>query len=161
MNSIKAIQRIPVNIEKAWSFFSNPANLRLITPPEMKFTTLSSFEGSIYAGQLIEYKVRPLLGIPLYWMTEITSVDELNSFTDEQRKGPYRVWKHQHYFKQIEGGVEMTDIVHYQLPYGILGKMMHGITVKKKLKALFHYRYLQIEKLLGSWQGQEPVIQFT
>jgi ligand-binding SRPBCC domain-containing protein len=162
MYSIKAVQFIPVTIQEVWSFFATPANLHLITPPNMGFTVLTPLtDKSIYPGQTIEYKVRPLLGIPLYWMTEITSVKEEMSFIDEQRKGPFRLWKHQHYFKPVEGGVEMRDVVEYQLPLWILGNMIHTLTVKNKLLDLFQYRFAQIEKVLGKWEGHAPNIHFT
>ena len=115
--SFQTIQRIPITLEQAWDFFSNPANLQRITPGEMGFEIVSTFHGAtMYPGQLIEYTVKPLLGIPLYWMTEITHVQDMQYFIDEQRFGPYTLWHHQHHFKAIEGGVEMTDIVHYRIP---------------------------------------------
>src|SRR5690349_22090384 len=108
-HSIKAVQNIPATLDEVWDFFSNPANLQTITPPEMRFRVISKHHGDkIYPGQVIEYKVSPLLNVPLYWMTEITHVKDKEYFIDEQRKGPYRLWHHQHHFREIAGGVEMT-----------------------------------------------------
>ena len=154
--SIKTVQKIPVRPEAAWEFFSNPANLQTITPEGMGFRVISKHHGSkMYAGQLIEYKVKPVLGIPVYWMTEITQVQPQEYFIDEQRFGPYKLWHHQHHFRPVEGGVEMTDIVHYRLPLGFLGNWANSLFVRKKLKQIFEFRYKKVEELFGQW----PVAQ--
>lgn len=154
MYSIKTVQRIPVSLETAWDFFSNPANLQAITPSDLGFKIISKYHGDkMYPGQIIEYKVSPLLGIPLYWMTEITHVEPGKYFVDEQRFGPYALWHHQHHFKTIEGGVEMTDIVNYRNPLGILGRMANGILVKKQLKKIFDFRFAKVEELFGKWKA--------
>jgi ligand-binding SRPBCC domain-containing protein len=102
---------MPVSLEQAWDFFSNPNNLLTITPPFLNLKITNKVYGDeIYAGQIITYKVKPLLGIPLFWLTEIRHVERLKMFVDEQRKGPYKLWHHQHHFKAIEGGVEMKDL---------------------------------------------------
>ena len=88
----------------------------------MRFKTTSEpVRGEIYPGQIITYKVSPLFGIPLSWMTEITEVVKNELFVDEQKRGPYKLWQHKHYFEQKDSGVLMTDIVHYQLPFSLLG----------------------------------------
>jgi ligand-binding SRPBCC domain-containing protein len=99
------------------------------------------------------YTVKPLLGISVSWMTEITHVERLKLFVDEQRKGPYQLWHHQHHFKTIEGGVEMTDLVHYRLPFSFLGDIAHSAIVSKKLTDIFTYRYFKINELFGDWPG--------
>ncbi|MFM2358245.1 MAG: hypothetical protein RLY16_238 [Bacteroidota bacterium] len=148
--SIKTVQQIPMSLADAWQFFSNPANLQKITPDTLGFEIISKHHGPVmYAGQIIEYKVRPILNIPLYWMTEITHVVPMQFFVDEQRFGPYSLWHHQHHFKEIPGGVEMTDIVHYKLPLGWLGDIAQGLMVKKQLKEIFDFRFERVEKLLG------------
>lgn len=148
--SIKTVQCIPVSMQQAWDFFSSPANLQKITPSHLGFKIISQHHGKkMYPGQIIEYNVRPLLGIPLYWMTEITHVEEERFFVDEQRFGPYTLWHHQHHFKSIEGGVEMTDIVHYKLPLWFLGDIAHALIVKKQLNDIFNYRFKKVEELFG------------
>lgn len=155
-HSIKTVQKIPISLEKAWSFFSNPANLQAITPDNMGFKVISRHQGDkMYAGQIIEYKVKPLLNIPIYWMTEITQVKDAEYFIDEQRFGPYRLWHHQHHFRSIEGGVEMTDIVHYKNPLGIFGRLANIVFVKKQLRGIFNYRFSKVEELFGKWPGNE------
>jgi ligand-binding SRPBCC domain-containing protein len=150
--SIKAVQKIPIPLDKAWEFFSNPANLQTITPDNMGFKVISKYHGDkMYPGQIIEYTVKPVLGIPLYWMTEITQVKDKEYFIDEQRFGPYALWHHQHHFKAIEGGVEMTDIIHYKNPLGFLGRIANTLFVKKQLAGIFDYRYKKTEELFGMW----------
>ena len=148
--SFKRVQHIPVSLDEAWAFFSDPKNLSVITPDSMKFKTISKYHGDImYPGQLIEYKVSPVLGIPLYWMTEITHVQPKNYFVDEQRYGPYSLWHHQHHFKAVEGGVEMTDVVHYKLPFWFFGDIANSLFVKKKLEDIFEYRFKKVVELYG------------
>ena len=103
----------------------------------------------MYPGQIIEYTVKPLLGIPLYWMTEITHVEEGKYFVDEQRFGPYSLWHHQHHFREVPGGVEMTDIVHYKIPLWILGDIANALFVRKQLQGIFDYRFKKVEELFS------------
>ncbi|WP_217602246.1 SRPBCC family protein [Chitinophaga sp. GbtcB8] len=146
---IQRKQFLPVTLERAWEFFSTPANLQAITPPDMHFVVKEGgYSKGMYPGLIIEYTIRPILGIPLYWMTEITHVDHLRYFVDEQRFGPYAFWHHQHHFKAVEGGVEMTDIVHYRLPFGFLGTMAHALFVGKQLEGIFTYRTKVIPTLV-------------
>jgi ligand-binding SRPBCC domain-containing protein len=147
---IQKKQFIPAQRSEVWDFFSRPQNLAAITPPEMKFRVLNATPSNhIYPGQIIEYKVCPLGGLSIYWMTEITQVKEGRLFIDEQRVGPYRLWHHQHHFNAVEGGVEMTDIVHYQLPMGWLGNLAHGLFVKKRLEAIFDFRFQKAEEIFA------------
>ncbi len=160
--SIHTIQRIPSSIAEVWNFFSDPGNLRQITPSSMQFRVTSQHHGNrIYAGQIIEYRVKPLFGIPVYWMTEITHVVDQSYFIDEQRFGPYRLWHHQHHFRAIEGGVEMKDIVHYRNPLGVLGNWANALFVQKKLNNIFQFRFQKVQELFGTWPGEDhPVITF-
>ena len=149
--SIKTVQLLPVSMDTAWEFFSNPANLKDITPSTLGFNIISKHHGDkMYPGQIIEYKVKPLLGIPLYWMTEITHVEHKKYFIDEQRFGPYSLWHHQHHFKEVANGVEMTDIVHYKIPFWFLGDIANTLMVKKQLKQIFDFRYKKAAEIFGS-----------
>jgi ligand-binding SRPBCC domain-containing protein len=150
--TIKEVQNMPLTLQKAWNFFSKPANLKDITPANMGFIIRSRYHGEqMYPGQIIEYTVKPLLGIPFYWMTEITHVADGKYFIDEQRFGPYSLWHHQHHFKQIPGGVEMTDIVHYKIPFWFLGDIANALLVRNELKKIFDFRRQKVEELLGKW----------
>lgn len=159
--TIQTVQRIPISLETAWDFFSRPDNLKEITPSTLGFNIISQYHGDfMYPGQIIEYKVSPVLGIPLYWMTEITHVQHQQYFVDEQRFGPYAMWHHQHHFKQIEGGVEMTDIVHYKLPLWFLGDIANTIMVKSQLRNIFNYRYKAVEDRFGSFPDTKNIVVF-
>ena len=151
-HTIKTIQKIPASIDQVWDFFSNPSNLKTITHAHLNFRVISRHHGDhIYPGQIIEYKVSPFFKLPLYWMTEITAVEDKKFFIDEQRHGPYKMWHHQHHFKEISGGVEMTDIVHYKNPFWIIGKLANVLFVKKQLKTIFEYRFKITEEVFGRW----------
>ncbi len=146
-------QNLPVSLEKAWEFLSNPKNLKTITPDYMGFTILSGAEKPMFPGQIIQYIVTPVLGIPTKWVTEITHVQDKEYFVDEQRFGPYALWHHKHFLKVIPGGVEMEDIVDYKLPLGVIGQLVHPILVKPKLKEIFDYRQQKLIELFGEYKG--------
>ena len=147
---LKQVQHLPLTMDEAWEFLSQPKNLSVLTPPSLnlKFTN-QLFGDAMYPGQVIMYNVKPLLGIPLFWMTEITHVAKPLFFVDEQRRGPYAMWHHEHHFKPVTGGVEMTDLVHYQLPLGVLGSLAHTLFVKRQVHSIFNYRYQKIETHFG------------
>lgn len=147
MYQLKRTQFIPADIDVCWDFFSNPNNLQKITPEYMRFQVLTEVPNLMYPGLMIAYKVRPVLGIPLNWLTEITHVEHHRFFVDEQRVGPYAIWHHEHHFKKVAGGVEMTDIVTYKLPLGILGKLAHALFVGKQLDGIFEHRFKVVEEL--------------
>lgn len=147
--SIQSEQKLPISIDKAWDFFSTPENLNEITPDDMGFTITNKPDKKMFPGQIITYKVSPLLGIKLDWMTEISYVKDNDYFVDEQRFGPYALWHHRHSFEIIDGGVLAKDEVNYKLPFGILGVIAHKLFVKKKLQSIFEYRKVKLEQLFG------------
>ena len=149
MYQLKRTQFVKTDLQTCWDFFSSPKNLKEITPEYMGFDVLVELPEKLYEGLMIEYIVRPLLGIPMKWITEIKYVHDKQFFVDEQRKGPYKIWHHEHHFKEVEGGVEMTDIVSYEIPLGILGRIAHPIIVKKKLEEIFDYRFKRVDELFG------------
>jgi ligand-binding SRPBCC domain-containing protein len=147
-------QKLPATIQEVWDFISSPANLKEITPPHMGFiVTSNTGSQKMYPGMIITYKVSPLLGIKLDWMTEITHVRDFEYFVDEQRIGPYSIWHHQHKIEPIEGGVLMTDIVTYEPPFGVLGAISNTIIIKSQLKQIFDYRTVALEKRFGTYKG--------
>jgi ligand-binding SRPBCC domain-containing protein len=140
-------QKLPASISEVWSFISSPGNLKEITPRNMDFlVTSNSVSEKMYPGMIITYKVSPLPGIRLNWMTEITNIKEYEYFVDEQRIGPYSFWHHQHKIEPIEGGVLMTDIVTYQPPFGFIGAIMNSLIIKNRLQQIFDYRSIALEK---------------
>ena len=160
IHTLTTVQKIPVSLKEAWGFFSRPQNLNIITPPDMAFRVLTNFdEDEIYQGQIIEYKVSPLFRIPLYWMSKIGEVKKEKFFVDEQRKGPYSLWHHEHHFTEIEDGVEMTDVVQYKIPLGPIGEIANVVFVKRELRRIFEFRYKKIEEIFGTWAGQTCYIR--
>ena len=133
-------QVLPIDIDTAWKFFSNPWNLPKITPPKLNFKIASDTPEYIYTGQFLTYTVSPVLGIPMTWISEITHVEPGKLFVDEQRVGPYDIWHHEHHFKEVEGGVEAEDIIHYKLPFWVFGDIARALFVKRDLEKIFSYR---------------------
>ncbi|HEY1039378.1 MAG TPA: SRPBCC family protein [Bacteroidia bacterium] len=143
-------QKFPVSLETIWEFMSHPRALEKITPQNVRMDMVGDLDSEkMYAGQIIQYKLYPLAGIKLTWVTEITQVKEKEYFVDTQPFGPFAFWHHKHHFKAIEGGVLMTDIIDYKMPFGILGTIAHALLVKKKLQAIFDHRYKAMEQLFG------------
>lgn len=133
-----------------WDFMSSPANLAKITPAYMGFHILSDVASTkMFPGQVIEYYVTPVAGIKMHWATEITHVKDKEYFVDEQRFGPYSFWHHKHFLKEVPGGIEMTDILHYKIPFGFLGKIVNSLFIKHKIKEIFDYRYNKLEELFN------------
>lgn len=142
-------QVLPASIEKVWEFFSVPENLNEITPPDLYFEILSGAGERAYSGQLIEYRIQFLPPFRSRWLTEITQLQEPTFFVDEQRLGPYRFWQHQHIFNPVEDGTEIIDRVTYQLPFGVLGDLVHRLWVKQRLEEIFDFRAEQVGRLFS------------
>ena len=146
----ETVQHINASLDECWAFFSSPKNLQKITPETMGFQ-ITDYDGkSMYAGQVIQYKVSPLAGLKLSWMTEITFVKDNSYFIDEQRFGPYALWHHKHFFEADGDSVKMTDVVHYALPLGFIGRIMNALVVKNKLKEIFDYRVKKVDEIFNS-----------
>ena len=151
IHQIKKEQFLNASIEDVWDFASSPKNLKKITPDDMNFVIKSeNYEEKIYPGMIICYKVSPLLKIPTNWVTEITHVEKNKFFVDEQRVGPYKIWHHEHLFKQEEKGVLMIDIISYKLPFGILGRLVNFLFIKKKINNIFNYRYDRMNEIFNT-----------
>lgn len=144
-------QKLPISIDEAWTFLSDPKNLKTITPDYMSFDIISGAEKSMFAGQIIQYIVTPIFGIKTHWVTEISHVEDKHYFVDEQRFGPYALWHHKHFIREIDGGVEMEDIIDYKIPFGAVGRMFHPILVKPKLTEIFNYRTEKLNQLFGKY----------
>jgi ligand-binding SRPBCC domain-containing protein len=147
-------QNIPITLDQAWEFLSNPKNLSILTPKEMNMTIVSGADRPMYSGQVIQYSVTPVAGIKTKWISEITHFVEGKYFVDLQLYGPYSFWHHQHFIHEIDGGVQMEDIIHYKVPLGILGRMVHPFLVKPKLEKVFEYRKERLTELFGEYQNE-------
>ena len=138
---LERTETVSLSVEACWRFFSNPRNLEKITPPTLNFRIKRRLPEEIYPGLLIEYRVSPLLGIPVTWLTEIVQVEAPHFFADEQRVGPYRLWHHEHFFRALpEGGTEVRDLVTYVPPWGPLGALLNRIVIRAQLERIFAYR---------------------
>ena len=145
-------QKLPISLDKAWEFLSNPKNLKVITPDYMSFNIVSTIDRPLYTGQIIQYIVTPFLGIKTQWVSEITHIEEKKYFVDEQMYGPYALWHHKHFVKEIPGGVELEDIIDYKVPLGLLGQLVHPFLVKPKLEEIFNYRQEKLLELFGEFK---------
>lgn len=149
LHRLHRTQRLPIPIPTAWEFFSDPRNLVRITPPDLDFVITSGLERTMHPGQIITYTIRPLMGVRRRWVTEITHVDPPHLFVDEQRFGPYRFWHHLHRFVEVEGGVEMTDTVHYLIGIPLIDPLIDRFVVRPRLEGIFDFRKLALEGIFG------------
>ena len=145
-------QKLPITLNEAWEFLSNPRNLSTLTPKEMNFTIISNDDKPMYAGQVIQYSVTPIAGIKAKWISEITHLVDGKYFVDLQLYGPYAFWHHKHFIHEIGGGVEMEDIIDYKVPLGILGQIFHPFLVKPKLEEIFRYRQKKLIEIFGEYK---------
>jgi ligand-binding SRPBCC domain-containing protein len=151
LHTLKTTQYLRSDMETVWNFMSAPGNLALITPSYMGFNIISDKEDikRMHPGQIIEYYVTPLMGFKIHWVTEITHVKYHSYFIDEQRFGPYSFWHHKHFLKEVPGGIEMTDLLHYKVPFGVFGIIVNSLFIKNKIKEIFDYRHDQLEALFN------------
>ncbi|HEY0055124.1 MAG TPA: SRPBCC family protein [Pedobacter sp.] len=146
MHVLKQEQLLPISLEQAWDFFATPKNLNEVTPADLTFQITSPLPERMYEGLMITYKIKPMFNIPLNWCTEITHIKDMEYFVDEQRSGPYKIWHHEHHFKAVDGGVLMTDLLHYEIGLSAIGWLAGELFVHKKVKQIFDYRYKTLEK---------------
>jgi ligand-binding SRPBCC domain-containing protein len=147
-HTLRREQWIPSPIEEVFAFFGDAHNLEEITPPWLGFRILAMESGSISEGSEIRYRLR-LHGIPIRWRTEIRQWDAPYRFVDVQRSGPYKIWHHTHRFEAYGGRTKMIDVVRYTLPFGVLGRMVHALKVRRDLRRIFDYRRQRICELFA------------
>lgn len=147
---LKEEMELAASPEEVWDFISSPLNLKKITPGFMGFEIKTSgLPEKIYPGLMISYRVRPVRGVGMNWLTEITHVREPHYFIDEQRAGPYALWHHEHSLTPTEKGVFMTDLITYRPPLGPLGALANRIFIRRQLEKIFHYREQRMEEIFG------------
>lgn len=150
MQTLQRTQVLPISINEAWDFFSNPKNLKVITPEFMRFDITSiSKDSRMYPGMIITYIVSPIMNIPFNWVTEITHVNEPHYFVDNQKSGPFKFWHHQHFFKEVPSGVEMTDIVNYAAPFDPISRPIEKTIVRQRVEMIFDFRYKKLNEMFG------------
>jgi ligand-binding SRPBCC domain-containing protein len=150
LERLHTIQRLPVQIEEAWDFFTSPKNVGLITPPWLDFRMISDPPEYLHPGTLVASEIRPVPGISIQWISEITHIRPPHFYITEQRVGPFKLWHHEHYFRVAEEGIEVEDIVYYGLYLGPVGSLAHDLYVRKKLHEVFTHRARAIEQRFGS-----------
>ena len=147
--SLNFKQKINAPIEEVFDFFSKPENLSKITPPKLNFTILTPTPIKMMKGQIIDYTIK-LIGFKVHWRTLITDYEPAYSFIDQQIKGPYSIWHHQHTFKKIKNSVEIYDDIQYSIPFGIIGRILHYFWIRKELENIFKYREKVINKIFSN-----------
>jgi ligand-binding SRPBCC domain-containing protein len=147
--TLEVRQHLPVTLDDAWQFFSNPQNLEKITPQNMSFRITSPLSPKVYEGQIITYNIGILPFFKTPWVTEITHVKDQHYFIDEQRLGPYKMWHHEHFFREEENGVLMCDKVTFALPFAFIGHLAYHISIKNQLKKIFEYRKQSLIEIFG------------
>ena len=140
-------QKINTDLSNLWEFISSPKNLSKITPNYMDFNIKSKVPEQMYEGLIISYTVKPILGIKLNWVTEITHIKDKNYFVDEQRSGPYKMWHHEHILEETNDGIIMKDIISYIPPYGIIGLILNKLFIKKQVREIFQYRTKVLDEI--------------
>jgi NADH dehydrogenase len=151
---LHASQVVTRPIDAVFAFFSRPENLGRITPPGMGFDRLSD-ELDMRAGLEIDYRIRPLLGIPMRWRTRIDSYEPPFAFSDIQLRGPYRRWEHHHTFTSVPGGTLIEDDVTYSLPLGPVGELAHRLVVRSQLLEIFRHRGRTIAGIFATPEPNE------
>ena len=140
-------QFIPADPAHVWQFFATPVNLNELTPPGVRFQILGETPGRMFAGQIIKYRISPLPGLWLKWVTEITVVEAGVCFVDEQRAGPYKRWHHEHRFVPEAGGVRMLDHVTYEVGWVPFGWLAEQLWVDRQLRQIFDYRFRRVAEI--------------
>jgi len=137
--TLKREQLVPRPLEEVFEFFSDARNLQVITPPWLNFQILRPGPIDIVAGTLLDYRLK-WHGLPIGWRTKIVTWNPPRTFVDVQLRGPYKLWHHTHTFTAASGGTQMTDVVNYELPFGLLGSIAHRLRVRSDLERVFDYR---------------------
>ena len=156
LERIQTIQRLPISVEGAWDFFTSPQNLSLITPPWLDFRLSITPPEYIHPGTIYGAQVRPLPGISMHIVTEITHIRAPSLFISQQRVGPFKLWHHEHHFREHKDGVEIEDIVMYGLPFGFIGSFFHDFLIRKRLHEIFTYRARALEQRFGAIKRTQP-----
>ncbi|MDH4069685.1 MAG: SRPBCC family protein [Ignavibacteria bacterium] len=142
-------QFLPYPLDEVFPFFESPENLGSITPRWLKFRFITPLPIDMREGAVIEYTIS-WLGIPIRWKTLISSYNPPHSFSDTQLEGPYARWEHTHSFREVDGGTEMTDTVHYALPFGVLGRFAHACAIRRQVEAIFEHRATVLSDLIAN-----------
>ena len=144
-HTLRREQWVPRPLDEVFAFFCDARNLGDLTPPWLGFRILTPGPIRIAARTKIRYRLG-WHGIPVKWTTEITRWEPPYRFVDVQLSGPYRLWHHTHRFEPVDGGTRMTDVVRYRLPFGIIGRVMHAVKVRRDVERIFDYRVQRVRE---------------
>jgi ligand-binding SRPBCC domain-containing protein len=137
---------LPQPRSKVFAFFSDAQNLDLITPPWLHFRTSALGSGEMRAGTIMDHRLR-IHGFPLRWRSKITDWDAPSRFVDQQVRGPYRLWIHQHRFEERNGGTLVHDHVRYAVPFDFL---IHRLVIRPDIERIFAYREKKLREIFAS-----------
>ena len=153
MHHFTTVQNLPIPLEQAWEFFSNPSNLMVLTHSKMKMQ-MGSENGltPIFKGKLLRIRIKLFGFFPTTFLSEITEVQAPSKFIDTQLKGPFAFWQHKHILTEIDGGTKITDDLKFKFPLGFLGLLAYHLFGKKYLKTIFEYRKMVLEKKFGVYK---------
>jgi ligand-binding SRPBCC domain-containing protein len=146
-HAFRTKMELPLARERVFPFFSDAANLEVITPPELRFEVVTPPPIVMAEGTLIKYRLR-LMGVPFEWLTRIAVWDPPREFVDEQLEGPYRRWVHKHLFVETCGGTRIHDAVTYELPFYPVGELAAPL-VHLQVRRIFAYRARALTRALG------------
>lgn len=147
---LEACQFVPYPRSYVFDFFADALNLQAITPAWLHFSVLTPSPIDIVAGKLIDYRLK-LRGIPIRWQSKISVWERPLRFVDEQTRGPYRRWHHEHVFDEVSGGTLCHDVVDYEV-YG--GPIVNWLFVQRDLVKIFAFRQQKLVELLAANKGQ-------
>ncbi len=150
LERIQTVQRLPIQLEEAWDFFTSPKNLSLITPHWLDYRINLDPPEYLHPGTIISASIRPVPVISTSWISEITHIRPPQFYITEQRFGPFKMWHHEHHFRAIDEGVEIEDIIMYGMHFGMIGSFVHNIYLRKRLHDVFSYRAQALEQRFGS-----------
>jgi ligand-binding SRPBCC domain-containing protein len=151
IHTLERRQVVRGELERVFAFFEDPRNLETITPPWLRFEVMATTHARVQLGTEIDYRLRWQV-IPMRWRSRIAEYEPGVMFADEMLRGPYRRWYHRHRFRPVSLGVEMIDVVEYELPLGPLGQAAHAGLVRRQLEAIFDYRRDTVARLFAPVQ---------
>ena len=149
--TVTTLLLLPRPLDIVFSFFADAANLETITPPWLRFEIIAPHPIAMHAGALIEYRLQ-LHGVPLRWQSEITTWEPPHRFVDEQLRGPYRTWIHEHTFKESKGGCEVRDFVRYAV---LGGRVADRLFVRHNVRRIFEYRARRLQEIFAQKMWRE------
>jgi len=102
--------------------------------------------GIIGLGETVTWKAKHF-GIMWKMTSKITELDAPHSFVDEQLRGPFKMFRHEHLFEPHHGGTLMRDHIVFDAPLGPLGDIAERLVLRNYLPKLIGERndYLRTE----------------